>query len=458
MPKKKVIVKEPSKIFFDAIHQIVSEKGFKRTEVIEVIEAGLIAAYRKKYKTTDNTRVRIDKDNEEVYILAEREVVNNVVLHGMQIDLNDARKINPDAQIGDVVEVKEYPQDYGRIAAQTAMQVISQRLRAIEQTNIRDEYSGRVGELMNGYILRKRGDTVYVDLGKVEAIMPVKHQIPGEKYRVEDKIKVLLYSIENESKGQGTKVLVSRSDKKFVQKLFEMEVPEIYEKIVEVKNIARDAGRRTKIVVHSDRSDVDPVGACVGLKGVRIQSIIRELGNERIDIIEYSEDPKEMITNALSPASPVFVRVDLAERKAVAVVGDNEERSLAIGKDGSNVKLASYITGFRIEVIMRSDYDGETNPEIRKQFDSLFTASSDAEEEEEGTPLSDLPGLAPRIKKLLYEGGIKYIEDLVSMGEDDLIGLEGIGRSTAKKIMDIISENVEFEEEEDAKDKKDSEE
>lgn len=446
MPRKKITHKEPSKIFFDAIHQIVSEKGFNRSEVIEVIEAGLIAAYRKKYKTTDNTKVVIDKEREEVYIIATRKVVQHVVLEGMQIGLAEAQKIDPNVQIGDEIELKEYPHDYGRIAAQTAMQVISQRLKTIEQNKIREEYSGKVGELMNGYILRKRGDTVYVDLGKVEAIMPVKHQIPGEKYRVEDKIKVLLYSIESESKGQGTKVLVSRGDKKFVQKLFEMEVPEIYESIVEVKNIARDAGRRTKIVVHSDRSDIDPVGACVGLKGVRIQAIVRELGNERIDIIEYSEDPKEMITNALSPANPVFVKVDQIEQKAIAIVADNEERSLAIGKDGSNVKLASYITGYRIEVIMQSDYDGETNPEIRKQFDSLFTPNVE-EEEEEGTSLSDLPGLTPRIKKLLYEGGIKYIEDLVSMEEEDLIALEGIGRTTAKRIMDIISENVEFEEE-----------
>lgn len=446
MPRKKAVNKEPSKIFFDAIHQIVSEKGFDRNEVIEVIEAGLIAAYRKKYKTTENIKIIIDKEQEEVYIIANRKVVDTVVLEGMQIGLNEAREINPDAQIGDEIEMKEYPHDYGRIAAQTAMQVISQRLKSIEQNKIREEYSGKVGELMNGYILRKRGDTVYVDLGKVEAIMPVKHQIPGEKYRVEDKIKVLLYSIEAESKGQGTKVLVSRGDKKFVQKLFEMEVPEIYENIVEVKAIARDAGRRTKIVVHSDRSDIDPVGACVGLKGVRIQAIVRELGNERIDIIEYSEDSREMITNALSPASPVFVKVDQIEKKAIAIVADNEERSLAIGKDGSNVKLASYITGHRIEVIMQSEYEGETNPEIRKQFDNLFTPSVE-EEEEEGTSLSDLPGLTPRVKKLLYEGGIKYIEDLVSMEEEDLIALEGIGKTTAKRIMDIISENVEFEEE-----------
>ncbi|MDH5716384.1 MAG: transcription termination factor NusA [Spirochaetia bacterium] len=437
------------KAFFDAIHQIVNDKGFNRDEVINIIETGLIAAYRKKFKTTENVQVIIDKEKEEIYLLAKRNVVENVVLPGMQIELSEARKIKPDIQTGDDIDIVEHPQTFGRIAAQTAIQVVSQRIRQLEQNKVKDEYNHKVGDLINGYILRKKGDTVYVDLGKVEAVMPVKHQIPGERYRVEDKIKVYLHSIEDEIKGSGLRVLVSRADKRFVKKLFEMEVPEIYDGIVEIVDIGRIAGIRSKIVVRSARGDVDPVGACVGVRGVRIQAIVRELGNERIDIIEYSENPKDYITNALSPAAPTFVKIDNALKEALAVVPD-KDLSAAIGKDGSNVKIASNITGYKIDVKTESEFSKEmASPEARQRLDDLFSTEvkQQKEAEEEGTLLNELPGLASRIIKILNENDIKFIEQIVSMSEEELINIEGIGRATAKKIMDVISESVEFEEE-----------
>ena len=279
--------------------------------------------------------------------------------------------------------------------------------------------------------------------------MPVKHQIPGERYRVEDKIKVLLHSIEDETRGPNLKVLVSRADKKFVQKLFEMEVPEIYDDIVEVKAIGRIAGVRSKVVVTSSRSDVDPVGACVGVRGVRIQAIVRELGNERIDIIEYSEDPKEFITNALSPATPTLVKVDHGSKEALAVVYD-KDLSIAIGRDGSNVKLASFITGFKIDVKSESQFSEEmASPEARQRLDELFSKEpiQVEDEEEEGTPLDELPGITRRIRKILEENEVKFIEDLISMEVEDLVAIEGIGRATAVKILETLQENVEFEEE-----------
>lgn len=448
------MAKTESRAFFDAIHQIVADKGFDRDEVMGIIEAGLIAAYRKKYRSTDNVSVVFDKDKEDVYIVARRAIVDQVVMPGMQITLEEAKEINPDAKVGDEIDIEENPMDYGRIAAQTAMQVIGQRLKNLEQNRLREEYSEKVGELMNGYILRKKGETIFVDLGKIEAVMPVKHQVPGERYRTEDKIKVLLHSIDADNRG--LRVVVSRADKKFIQKLFEMEIPEIYDHIVEIKSIARAPGIRTKVVVASNRSDVDPVGACVGARGVRIQSIVRELGNERIDIIEYSGDPKELITNAMTPATPASVRVDTESGEALVVVAD-KDLSIAIGREGSNVKMASIVTGYRIDVKSESEFSEEmSSPEARKRLDELFSKPIVEEEEEEGTPLDQLEGLTERMRKILREGGIQYVEDLVSMEEEDLIALEGVGRATAKRIMEIIYENVEFEEEEGADNQSDS--
>jgi N utilization substance protein A len=447
MARAKKAVAEKKRSFFEDIQQVTADKGFDRQEILEVVEAGLIAAYKRKYRTTDNIRVVMDKEKDDVYVIARRVVVDNVVLPGMQILLEDAKKIKPDAKLGDEIDVVEHPLDFGRIAAQTAMQVVSQRLRQLEQNKIREAYEDKIGEIMNGYILRKRGDTVYVDLGKVEAIMPVKHQIPKERYRVEDKIKVLLHSIEQDKAGGHLRVIVSRADRLFVQRLFEKEVPEIFEKIVTIKSIGRIPGERSKVVVASERSNVDPVGACVGVRGVRIQAIVRELGNERVDIIEWSSDPREFITNALTPATPSLVKADPNAREALAVVPD-KDLAIAIGREGSNVKLASYVTGYKIDVKSESQFSAEmASPEARRRLDEIFdvTPVEKAPAEEEGTPLSALPGLAPRIIRILNENNVKYIEDLVSMGEEDLIHIEGIGRATAKRIMEIIAENVEFE-------------
>ncbi|MBS0618311.1 MAG: transcription termination/antitermination protein NusA [Spirochaetes bacterium] len=451
MARAKKAVVEKKRSFFEDIQQVTADKGFDRQEIIEVVEAGLVAAYKRKYRTTDNIRVVMDKDKDDVYVVARRVVVDNIVLPGMQILLEDARKLKSDAALGEEIDIVEYPLEFGRIAAQTAMQIVAQKLRQLEQNKVREAFEDKIGEIMNGYILRKRGDTVYVDLGKVEAIMPVKHQIPKERYRVEDKIKVLLHSIEQDKGGGPLRVIVSRADRMFVQKLFEKEVPEIFEKIVVIKTIGRIAGERSKVVVTSERQNVDPVGACVGVRGVRIQAIVRELGTERIDIVEWANDPREFITNALTPASPSLVKVDPTSREALAVVPD-KDLAIAIGREGTNVKIASYVTGYKIDVKSETQFSTEmASPEARKRLDEIFEIAAPVEEtaeEETGTPLTALPGLAPRIIRILKDNNIKYIEDLVSMGEEDLIHIEGIGRATAKRIMEIISENVEFEEDE----------
>ena len=444
MARVKAATGSLTKNIFDAVQQIVTDKGFDRDEVLSIIETGMVAAYKRKYKASENVRVVIDKENEKIFLIAKRRVVDNVIMPGMQIDLDSARKIKPDVQLEEEIEVSESPEEFGRISVQSAMQVVAQKLRYLEQNRIRSEYIHKLGELINGYILRKKGDTVYIDLGKVEAIMPVKFQIPGERYRIEDKIKVILHTIEEDPKTHMLKVLVSRADKKFVQKLFEMEVPEIYDGIVNIVKIGRIPGIRTKVVVTSQRRDVDPVGACVGVRGVRIQAIVRELGNERIDIVEFSENSKDFITNALSPVTPTMVKMDINNKEALAVVND-KDLSLAIGKDGSNVKLASSITGFKIDVKSESQFSSEmASPEARGRLDDLFAVKQ--EEKHDGTPLTDLPGLTKRMRKILNDANINYLEDLINLEEEDLVGIEGIGEATARKIMEIISENIEFEE------------
>ncbi|HRP69187.1 MAG TPA: transcription termination factor NusA [Turneriella sp.] len=451
MARAKKATAEKKRSFFEDIQQVTQDKGFDKQEILEIVEAALIAAYKRKYRTIDNVRIVMDKDKDDVYAIARRVVVENIVLPGMQILFDDAKKIQPDIKLGDELDVVEYPLEFGRIAAQAAMQVVAQRLRQLDQDKIRAAYESKIGEIMNGFILRKRGDTVYVDLGKVEAIMPVKHQIPKERYRVEDKIKVLLHSIEQDKGGGPLRVIVSRADRQFVQKLFEKEVPEIFEKIVTIKTIGRIPGERSKVVVASERQNVDPVGACVGVRGVRIQAIVRELGTERIDIVEWSSDPRELITNALTPATPSLVKADTTSREALAVVPD-KDLAIAIGREGTNVKIASYITGYKIDVKSESQFSQEmSSPEARKRLDEIFEVVVPEEQpvEDEGTPLTALPGLAARIIRILKENNIKYIEDLVSIDEEQLVNIEGIGRATAKRIMEIISENVEFEDDED---------
>ena len=440
------------KSLFDSIMNLNLEKDFSQNDIIDIIKSALLAAYVKKNKTSENVEVIVDKEESEVYFKIRKIVADQVILSGMQIHIDEAIKINPDVKIGDYIDIQESPAEYGRVAAKTATQVMLYKLRTLTQKKIKDEYSNRVGELINGYIQRKKGDLFFVDLGKVEAVFPYKHQIPGEKYRVEDKIKVLLYEIE-EQKDRPLKVVVSRSHKKFVQKLFEMEVPEIYEGIVKIREIGRVPGIRTKIVVESTKSDVDAVGACVGVRGVRIQAIVRELGAERIDIVQYSSSHKDFIINAIHPAEPSIVKVDPVSKEALVVVPD-KDLSAAIGKEGANVKIASYVTGFKIDVKSESEYakDSNSGPDSKRSFDQLFAPNTnkkekDTEEEEvEFTHLSELPGLSKRILNILYKNNIKYIEDILNLDEQEFINIEEIGEATAKQVLEIIYENVELEE------------
>lgn len=454
MARVKKTSSEIGKTLLDSVQQIVADKGFNKDEVFSIVEAGMIAAYRKIYKTIENIRVEVDKESESIEVIASRKVVDNVILPGMEISFADAQKIKPDVQLEEYIDIVESPDNFTRVAAKSALQVVTQRLKILESNRIREEFSEKIGELSNGFILRKRNETVYVDLGKVEAIMPVKHQIPGEKYRVEDKVKVLIHSIGEEFRGSDVKIIVSRADKKFVQKLFEMEVPEIYDGVVEIKNIARLVGIRSKVVVHSVRSDVDATGACVGVRGVRIQAIVRELSNERVDIVQYSEDDREFVRNALSPAKPETIKIDREKKEALAIVAD-KDYSISIGKEGSNVKLASVLTGYRIDVKTQSQFSEEmSSPAAKKRLDELFSAEvsknqEEAEEEEAGLSLDELAGLSKRVIDILESNGIHYLEQLIEWNTDDLANLDGIGNTMALRIRQLVAEGIDFEDDDD---------
>lgn len=444
--------------FHDSIMALAEGSEFKQEEIVSIISEGLISIYKKKYNTQDNVQVIIGDG--DVYLLATKKVVDKVVLDGMQIALEDALKIDPSIKLGNEIEIEEHPQDYGRQYMYSAFQLVKSRLNQLKFQKIKDEYDKKIGELILGYVVRRRGDTIYMDIGSFEAIMPVKAQIPKERLRPEDKVKVLLRSVEMDPRGHGLKVVVSRADKRFIEKLFEMEVPEIHDGTVKILTIARIPGVRTKVIVSTEREEVDPVGACVGLRGVRIQSIVRELGHERIDIVPYDEDLKTFIGKAFSPAKCLYIQINEESKSALVVIPD-ADLPTAIGKDGSNVKLTSQIVQYSIDLKPESSFSADDyESDAKKNLDALFslkeesvedlseTSSSEDAIADGETPLEELLSLSKRIIGILNDAGIYSLETLIALELEDLEKIDGIGKTTAKIIMEMILENVEFEEEE----------
>lgn len=439
--------------FFDYINDISTEKGLSREEVLEVIRSSLITAYQKKYGQETELEVILDKDKPEIAVLVRRKVVENVEDPALHVSLPEARETNPEIQLGETLELKELPFDFSRIGATNVRQVLLQRLKELEREIIYNEFKDKENDLINGYFLRWRDrDVMYVDLGRVEGILPRREQIPGERFRSGDRVKAIIKSVElrrEKSREPGPFVTLSRASGEFVKKLFELEIPEIYDGIVEILGIARYAGYRTKILVRSNRFDVDPVGACVGIKGVRIQSIVRELGNERIDIVNFSEQPAELIANALSPARVSEVRVEPKTQEALVIVPD-DSYSLAIGVNGQNVRLASQLSGYRLMVKSTTQFSEEmSSPEAREQLEAIFNPpvpETPEEPEEDYTRLSELPGLTTRVIGLLEAHGIKSVEELIELEQDELEKIDGVGKTTAKQIVKILAESIEFEE------------
>jgi N utilization substance protein A len=342
--------------FMEALYDLEKEKGISTEILLEAIEQALISAYKKNFGTAQNVRVHIDRSTGENKVFARKEVTEEVTDDRTEISVAEARKINPNYEVGDIVEVEVTPKNFGRIAAQTAKQVVVQRIREAERNVIYEEFLEREDDIVTGTIQRQESGNIFVDLGKTEAILTPSEQIPGEVYKQGERIKAYVLEVRNTPKGP--QIMLSRTHPSLLKRLFEMEVPEIYDGLVEIVSVAREAGSRSKIAVHSKDEKIDPVGSCVGPKGMRVQAVVNELKGEKIDIVEYSEDPARYVSNSLSPAKVISVKVD-EDKKVSSVVVPDYQLSLAIGKAGQNARLAAKLTGWKIDIKSESQVKNE---------------------------------------------------------------------------------------------------
>ncbi|MFZ5943663.1 MAG: transcription termination factor NusA [Bacillota bacterium] len=331
----------------EALRDLEKEKGVDAEIIIEAIEAALISAYKKNFGSLQNVRVIIDRITGEIKVYARRQVVEHVEDDRIEIGLQEARTINPNYEIDDVVETEVTPKNFGRIAAQTAKQVVVQRIREAERSLIYDQFANRESDIVTGTIQRTEAKNVFIDLGKTEAVLTPTEQIPGEAYYTHERLKA--YIVEVKKTPKGPQIIVSRTHPGLLKRLFELEVPEIHDGVVEIKSVSREAGSRSKIAVYSHDENVDPVGACVGPKGMRVQTIVNELRGEKIDIVKWDKDMAVYIANSLSPAKVLDVQVNEDEKKARVIVPDYQ-LSLAIGKEGQNARLAAKLTGWKIDI------------------------------------------------------------------------------------------------------------
>ena len=362
-----------------ALEELEKEKGIKKDYLLESIETALVTAYKRNFDALENVRVEMDKQTGATHVYSVKEVMEKANDEATEISIKEAQKINPDLGEGDTVEVEIVPRDFGRIAAQTAKQVIIQKLREAERDIIFNEFNERKGEIVSGLIQKTDHNIVVMDLGKLEGVMPAKEQIPTEKYKVNEKVKGYVLDVERGAKG-APQVIVSRSHPDFVRKLLEFEIPEIYEGVIEIKSVSRDPGYRSKVAVYSPDPNIDPVGSCVGQKGVRIQNVINELNGEKIDVIEWNEDPSIYIASALLPAQILAVDVKEEEKFAQVIVPD-DQLSLAIGRSGQNARLAARLTNWKIDI--------KSETQFREMLAQAQNPETEEAEENEETEITE---------------------------------------------------------------------
>jgi len=407
----------------EAFSQIIKEKNIDQNLLSKIIENIILSMIKKKYGTVDNFDIFVHLDKGEIEIYQNKTIVEDVVDENLEIDLESAQKVEPDLEIGDeFVEIVD-PASFGRRLIISAKQNLNQKIRDAEKEIIFDDYKNRIGEIINGDIRQISRDEIYVNVDRAELILPKKEQIQKERYRRGDNIRAVIKDVVRTNRGP--EIIISRADPLFLLRLFEIEVPEIYEGIIEIKGIAREAGDRAKIAVYSNDKRIDAVGACVGMKGIRIQSIVKELNNEKIDIINWNNEPAIFIARALSPSRPTRVIINEEEKKAQVVLS-NDQISLAIGKGGQNRRLASKLTGYEIETIRESEY--------KKKY----------AREEKRIELSHVEGFSEGIIKKLLNSGLETIDDVRDAGVDGLLKVPGIGQKTAERIMELIESVKEF--------------
>lgn len=342
-----MFIKTVNKELFAAMDILEKEKGISKKIIFEALETALVSAYKRNFQASSNVRVVVDRDTGEIKVFAMLTVADKVENPHQQVELYEARIYQPRCRVGDELELEVTPKEFGRIAAQTAKQVVVQRIREAEREIIYESYADRVEDIVIGLVQRFEQRNIIIDLGKVEAILPAEEQIPRERYRQGERVKAFIKEVKKTSKGP--QVIVSRAHSGFLKRLFEVEVPEIYEGIVEIKAATREPGQRSKIAVWSKNKDIDPVGACVGPRGGRVQAISNELKGEKIDIIKWNEDTEQYISAALSPAKVAAVELHKEEKRATVIVPDNQ-LSLAIGKEGQNARLSAKLTGWKIDI------------------------------------------------------------------------------------------------------------
>ncbi len=411
---------------YDSIETLSREKGIDTQIVLDAVKDAILVAARKYYKSNENLVAELDEKSGMIVVYAVKTVVEEVTNPAAEMTLEEARRYNPDAEIGTEIKFAKPTEMLGRISAQTAKQVIFQKIREAERETIFGEFSGRVGELVTCVVKRQEGPDLIVDLGRTEARLPRREQSKAESFAPGDRIRAVIKMVDKFGRGPG--VVVSRGAPELVMRLFEQEVPEIYDGTVQIKACAREAGERTKIAVQSRDRDVDSVGACVGMKGMRVQSIIRELRGEKIDIIQYSEDPVEMATNALSPAKISRVTVVDPAEKRLEVVVDDTQLSLAIGKKGQNVRLAAKLMGWHIDI--------KSEEEKRQEVESAMAAMA----AQAGTPVSVLldHGLGEKLIEKLSEAGVTTVERVADMTPEQLEEIQGIGPKMVERIQQAV--------------------
>ncbi|UCG38371.1 MAG: transcription termination/antitermination protein NusA [bacterium] len=401
--------------------QLEREKGIDKDALVEAIEAALVTAAKKVYGSGTDIYARLDQESGRIEIYRRRQVTLQVEDQATQISLLEARQLDPEVMPGDEVESEIDANEFGRIAAQTAKQVIVQKLREAEREMVYNNYSGRVGEIINGIVHGFSRGSIIVDLGKTEAELPPKEQVSRERYKQGDRIKAYILDVKQNAKGP--QVILSRTNIDFLIKLFDLEVPEVAEGIVEIRSAAREPGGRSKIAVVSHDPNVDPVGACVGVKGSRVQAVVNELRGERIDIIPWLLDPAIFVSNALSPAQVTRVIINESE-KAMEVIVADEELSLAIGKNGQNVRLAARLTGWNITI--KSESQAEEEKAARKVAEERAAS--------ETQPGGIFDGIPEKVTEALAEAGLADAQSIAAATDEDLLGIPGLGPKTVEKL------------------------
>jgi N utilization substance protein A len=420
--------------FMNALNEIENEKGIQKEVLIEAIEMALISAYKKHYGNTQNARVDIDGETGEIKVFEVKNIVEEIEDPDTEITLEDAQKADPTYGVGDVYELEVTPKEFGRIAAQTAKQVVVQRIREAERGIIYDKYSEKENDILTATVHRIDRGNVFVEFGKAEGIIPASETVYTEQYTINERLKV--YVIEVKKTNKGPQIIVSRTHPFLIKKLFELEVPEIKQGIVQIKSIAREAGQRTKIAVYTDEKDVDPVGACVGHKGMRIERVVDELRGEKIDVVPWSSDPIEFIANSLRPAKVLMVQIK-ADEKAAKVIVPDYQLSLAIGKEGQNARLAAKLTGWKIDIKSQSQSEEE-----------IF-GKMDSDEEAEDTEDIDETEMEEDIEDIEDVEGDENEEDIEDLPAEDIESVteEELPELDENEIEDVLSEDFDLEDE-----------